>query len=236
MTLLSSALFIPLWAGKLQPPRRQPPPWCWAASSGRRMDTAEEQSELSPMATSTRVCLTQAGGDVAGSAVPRRCLGCFQVHWQLFKQPRCWREFCKQERSGTVPSFLTCLWVLDSVWTPKRLVIAMLSDRIRILHLFWNYKYHRELGCASTNRSCCFKEDELQWQQVLFFNLTPSVCMKRTQQSKFLNDKLSNWSYHAMNRLSSRPDMNLRGSRRQECTTLIMEKLGCCVKVNRNAM
>lgn len=134
------------------------------------------------------------------------------------------------------PLFLTCLWVLDSVWTPKRLVIAMLSDRIWILHLFWNYKYHRELGCASTNRSCCFKEDELQCQQVLFFNLTPSVCMKRTQQSKLLNDKLSNWSYHAMNRLSSRPEMNLRGSRRQECTTLIMEKLGCCVKVNRNAM
>lgn len=149
VTLLSSALFIPLWARKLKPPR-QPPPSSWAASSSR-MDTAEEQRELSPMATSTGVCLIQAGGVADVPAVPRQRLGRFQVHWRLCKQLRHWRELCKHKTSRIISSFLTCLWVLDSLC---------------ILHLFWNNKYHHEPGCPSTDSSCCFKEDECR--QLLF--------------------------------------------------------------------
>lgn len=41
------------------------------------MDTAEEHRDLSLMATSTGVCLTQAGGVMAVSAVPQQSLGRF---------------------------------------------------------------------------------------------------------------------------------------------------------------
>lgn len=129
---MSSALFIPLRAKKLQPPAptRQPPPSSSAASSSsRRMDSAEEQRELSPMATtSTRVRLAQAGEAVAVSAVPRQCLGGFQVHWQLFKEPRRSRGLCKHKRSCTISSFLTCLRLLDSLWIPKKGMLLQCSE------------------------------------------------------------------------------------------------------------
>lgn len=160
VTLLSSALFIPFWARKLQPPR-QPPPCSSAASSSssRRMDTAEEQRELCPMAASVGMYLIQAGGRVAVvSAVPRQRLG--WVHWRVFKRPECWRELWKHKRSCIISSFLSCLWVLDSLWIAKWHDYYNVLRQISILHSFWNCKYHSEPGCLSTDSGCCFKENQ----------------------------------------------------------------------------
>lgn len=108
---MSSALFILLWARKLQPPRQAPPS---ASSSSRRMGTAEEQRELSAAATSIGVYLRQAGGVAAAT-------GRFKVHWRALTRSS------ENIKAAAASSLLSCLWRSDPSRVPGRRVIAMFS-------------------------------------------------------------------------------------------------------------
>lgn len=131
---MSSALFIPLWARKLQPLPCQLPPSSWAAhssssSNSRRMDTAEKQGcfnwNLSP--TAWRSCgyfsATAANGLFSGSPATVEAAKALQGGSENMKDAA---QF----------AFLTCLWVLDFCGYQKRHVIAMFSDKLAFCTCF----------------------------------------------------------------------------------------------------
>lgn len=75
-------------------------------------------------------CLIQAGRVATGSAVPRQLLGCFQVHWRLFKQPRRSRELWKH-KIKLFSDLLVGLWIHCGYH-----VIAMFWDKLAFCTCF----------------------------------------------------------------------------------------------------